>query len=94
MLAEISIEQHSKTVIGVGTDGEIDARVPFTQFRLVDIENTARCIVWPMLMANLWTQSLGIYAEHIDLIEFRKTHYDLLLRGLTFDGAAERTPHE
>src|SRR5580698_8503513 len=26
------------------------------EFRPVDIENTARCIVWPMLMANLWTQ--------------------------------------
>jgi AcrR family transcriptional regulator len=61
------------------------------EFRPIDIENVTRCIVWPMLMANLWTQSLGIYAEHIDLIEFRKTHYDLLLRGLTPDDAAKRT---
>ncbi|HEY1503458.1 MAG TPA: TetR/AcrR family transcriptional regulator [Stellaceae bacterium] len=60
------------------------------EFRSVDIENTARCIVWPMLMANLWTQSLGLYAETIDLSQFRQTHYELLLRGLAPESAAER----
>jgi AcrR family transcriptional regulator len=61
------------------------------EFRSVDVENVTRCIVWPMLMANLWTQSLGIYADGIDLIAFRQTHYDLLLRGLIPDDAAKRT---
>ena len=37
------------------------------EFRPIDIDNVTRCIVWPMLMANLWTQSLGIYAVGIDL---------------------------
>jgi AcrR family transcriptional regulator len=55
------------------------------EFRPLDIENTARCIVWPMLMANLWSQSLGLYAETIDLKQFRATHYDMLLRGLLRD---------
>jgi AcrR family transcriptional regulator len=62
------------------------------EFRpIADIENVTRCIVWPMLMANLWTQSLGIFADGIDLIAFRQTHYDLLLRGLLPDDAAKRT---
>ncbi|HEX3969770.1 MAG TPA: TetR/AcrR family transcriptional regulator [Stellaceae bacterium] len=64
------------------------------EFRAVDIENATRSVVWPMLMASLWTQSLGIYAEQIDLSAFRKSHYDMLLRGLLDDGAAKRTSHE
>jgi AcrR family transcriptional regulator len=60
------------------------------EFRPVDIENATRSVVWPMLMASLWTQSLGVYADKIDLIAFRKSHYDMLLRGLLSDGAAKK----
>jgi AcrR family transcriptional regulator len=56
------------------------------EFRQVDIENATRSVVWPMLMASLWTQSLGIYAEAIDLTAFRQSHYDMLLRGLRAEG--------
>jgi AcrR family transcriptional regulator len=57
------------------------------EFRAVDIENATRSVVWPMLMASLWTQSLGVYAEAIDLIAFRQSHYDMLLRGLRSEDA-------
>jgi AcrR family transcriptional regulator len=57
------------------------------EFRQVDIENATRSVVWPMLMASLWTQSLGVYAEQIDLSAFRQSHYDMLLRGLLAEDA-------
>jgi AcrR family transcriptional regulator len=63
------------------------------EFRNVDIENATRSVVWPMLMANLWTQSLGIYAEKIDLTAFRQSHYDMLLHGLR-SGDAKGNSHE
>lgn len=59
------------------------------EFRDFDVDNTTRCIVWPMLMSNLWQQSLGPYAETaLDPVAFRKTLYDVLLRGLMRDPAA------
>ncbi|HWE72253.1 MAG TPA: TetR/AcrR family transcriptional regulator [Stellaceae bacterium] len=62
------------------------------EFRPVDIENATRSVVWPMLMASLWTQSLGIYAENIDLTAFRQSHYDMLLHGLRSEDAKGNPP--
>jgi AcrR family transcriptional regulator len=49
----------------------------------IDIEHAVPCVIGPVLMATLWNQSLGRYAEkRLDAEALCRTHLDLLLQGL------------
>lgn len=53
------------------------------EFRPVDIDDTARCIVAPVLLAMLWRHSLGRHEQSgFDPDTLSQTHLQLILNGL------------
>jgi AcrR family transcriptional regulator len=53
------------------------------EFRDVDVEQTALCVLAPLLVATLFKHSLGRFeAEPLDAVALARCHVDLLLRGL------------
>jgi AcrR family transcriptional regulator len=53
------------------------------EFRPVDLDNTVRCIVAPLLMATLWRHSLGRHdPAGFELDALWRAHLRLLLNGL------------
>ena len=53
------------------------------EFRPVDVEHTAFCVVGPLLLSVLWKHSLGPHADHpLDIAALGRAHLDALLNGL------------
>lgn len=66
------------------------------EFRAVDIDAAARCVIAPAIFAMLWRHSLGLYEDaQLDPETLCGTHLELLLHGLTVqppDAPAADTP--
>jgi AcrR family transcriptional regulator len=59
------------------------------EFRQVDVEHTAYCVIAPLLFSALWKHSLGPYdAKPLDAAALVRCHIKLLLRGLAPDKPA------
>jgi AcrR family transcriptional regulator len=56
------------------------------EFREVDVEHTALCVLAPLMIAALWKHSLGPFdARPLDVAALARCHVELLLRGLAPD---------
>ena len=54
------------------------------EFRAVDLDHVAYCVMAPLLLTALWRHSLGLYDPGgLDPQALCRLHVDLLLRGLT-----------
>jgi AcrR family transcriptional regulator len=62
------------------------------EFREVDVEHTAYCMIAPLVFSALWKHSLGPYdAKPLDAAALVRCHIELLLRGLAPD---KPVPHQ
>jgi AcrR family transcriptional regulator len=53
------------------------------EFRAVDVEHAAYCLIAPLMFSALWKHSLGRYDEKpLDVEALVRCHVDLFLRGL------------
>jgi AcrR family transcriptional regulator len=63
------------------------------EFREVDVEHAAYCMIAPLLFSALWKHSLGPFdARPLDAAALIRCHVDVFLRGLAADGPARRGP--
>jgi hypothetical protein len=63
------------------------------EFREVDVEHAAYCMIAPLLFSSLWKHSLGPYdSKPLDAAALIRCHLDLYLRGLAPDQPARRGP--
>lgn len=61
------------------------------EFREVDVEHAAYCMIAPLLFSTLWKHSLGPYdSRPLDARALVDCHLDLFLRGLEPDDPARR----
>ncbi|MFC4161663.1 TetR/AcrR family transcriptional regulator [Chitinimonas lacunae] len=61
------------------------------EFRPVDVALLTREITAPLLMINIWQRSFApLGDESIDLVEFARFHYDILLQGIDARATATR----
>jgi AcrR family transcriptional regulator len=66
------------------------------EFREVDIESTAYCVIAPVLFSLLWKHSLGPFDDRpLDVAALARCHVELLLRGLAADASPQlgQAPH-
>jgi AcrR family transcriptional regulator len=63
------------------------------EFREVDVEPAAYCMIAPLLFSALWKHSLGPFdAKPLDAAALIRCHIELFLRGLAADETARRGP--
>jgi AcrR family transcriptional regulator len=63
--------------------GMLQRGVDAGEFRTIDVEHAACCVVAPLLLAVLWKHSLGPVADNpLDIAALCRAHRDLLLNGL------------
>jgi len=63
------------------------------EFREVDAEHAAYCMIAPLLFSALWKHSLGPYdSKPLDAAALIRCHLDLYLQGLAPDQSARRGP--
>jgi AcrR family transcriptional regulator len=63
------------------------------EFREVDVEHTAYCMIAPLVFSALWKHSLGPFdARPLDAAALVRCHIDLLLHGLAHDKPVRRGP--
>ncbi len=61
------------------------------EFRAVDVEHVAYCMIAPVMFSALWKHSLGPYdARPLDAAALIRCHLELFLRGLAPDEPARR----
>jgi AcrR family transcriptional regulator len=59
------------------------------EFREVDVEHAAYCLIAPLIFSALWKHSLGPYdAKPLDAAALVRCHVELFLRGLAPEGKA------
>lgn len=64
-------------------EGVIRVGITRGEFRAVNIENTAHCIVAPALFAMIWKQTFEPHNEgNLDIKSLLDTHFSLLIKGL------------
>ena len=63
------------------------------EFRDVDVEHTVYCMIAPLVFSALWKHSLGPFdAKPLDAGALVRCHVDLMLRGLSPENPARRSP--
>lgn len=68
--------------------GMLRRQVRDGNFRKVDVDHAAYCVIGPLLLAMLWKHSLGPVAKRpLDVAALIRSHHDLLLNGLLAEGA-------
>ena len=54
------------------------------EFRPLNIENTVKCIIAPVIFSLLWKHSLESHCDKkLDVESLVQTHFDLILNGLS-----------
>ncbi|MGH6980238.1 MAG: TetR/AcrR family transcriptional regulator, partial [Stellaceae bacterium] len=77
-------------VVGRGLEairGVLRREIDAGNFRKVDVEHAAYCVVAPLLLALMWKHSLAYVADRpLDIAKLCRAHLDLLRNGLAAAG--------
>lgn len=61
------------------------------EFRRIDVEHTALCVIGPLLLSVLWKHTFDTHADRpLDVAALYRAHLDVLLNGLRRPAASDR----